>query len=396
MFNKKTIRDLDFRGKTVLLRADYNVPLENGKITDDYRIRKSAETVHNLLKQKAKVVIISHLGRPGGERKEEFSLAPVAERLCDILGVQVEFCPTTIGDGAIQAAKKLRPGGVVLLENLRFHPEEKKNDQGFARQLAELADYFVQDGFGVVHRAHASTDQITRFLPSVAGLLIENEVTTIRKAIEEPKKPLVTVVGGSKISDKIELIDRLLKASDTMVIGGAMANTFLAAHGYEVGESKYDEEELPTAREIMEHAELSKTRLVLPIIDVAVGTEFSEESDRHEVATDEVGPEDLILDIGSKTLVEVKKELETAGTIIWNGPVGVMELEKFKTGTEEIAKLIAKKKLRCIVGGGDTAGFIHQLGLIDQFTHVSTGGGAALELMAGKKLPGVEALMDKH
>ncbi len=301
-----------------------------------------------------------------------------------------------MGDGAIQAAKKLRPGGVVLLENLRFQPGEKKNDQSFARQLAELADYFVQDGFGVVHRAHASTDQVTRFLPSVAGLLVENEVTTIKKAVEEPDKPLLTVVGGSKISDKIDLIDRLLKASDTMVIGGAMANTFLAAHGYEVGKSKYDKEELPTAREIMEHAELSKTRLILPVVDVAVGTEFSEASDRHEVATDEVGTEDLILDIGSKTLDEVKKELEAAGTIIWNGPVGVTELEKFKKGTEEIAKLIASKKLRCIVGGGDTAGFIHQLGLVEQFTHVSTGGGAALELMAGKDLPGVEALMDKH
>ena len=247
-----------------------------------------------------------------------------------------------------------------------------------------------------MHRAHASTDQITRFLPSIAGLLLENEVITIEKAVEEPEKPLVTVVGGAKISDKIELIDRLIKASDTMIIGGAMANTFLAAHGYEIGESKYDEEELPTAREIMEHAELGRTKLVLPVVDVAVGTEFSEESDRHEMATDEVGPEDLIMDIGSKTLEEVKKELEAAGTIIWNGPVGVMELEKFKKGTEEIANLIASKKLHCVVGGGDTAGFIHQLGLVDQFDHVSTGGGAALELMAGKKLPGVEALMDKN
>lgn len=396
MFNKKTVRDLDFHGKTVLLRADYNVPLENGKITDDYRIRKSAETVNYLLEQRAKVVIISHLGRPGGEKKMELSLAPVAERLCDILGVQVEFCPTTVGDGAKQAVKKLRLGEVLLLENLRFHKEEKENNPAFARQLGELADYFVQDGFGVVHRAHASTDQITRFLPSVAGLLLENEVNVITKAVEEPKKPLVTIVGGSKISDKIDLIDRLIKASDTMVIGGAMANTFLAAYGYEIGESKHDEEELPTAREITEHAELSKTKLILPILDVAVGTEFTEESDRHEVATDEVGAEDLIMDIGSKTLDEVKEELVVAGTIIWNGPVGVMELEKFKTGTEEIAKLIADKKLHCVVGGGDTAGFIHQLGLVEQFTHVSTGGGAALELMAGKDLPGVEALMDKH
>ena len=395
MFKKKTIRDLDYTGKTVLVRADYNVPTKDGKVMDDYRINMSVPTIQYLLNQKAKVIIISHLGRPEGKVNLEFSLEPVAQRLGELLGKDIKFCPVATGDGAKQDAKTLKNGEVLVLENLRFYKEEEANDQEFARQLASLADYFVQDGFGVVHRAHASTEAVTKFLPSVAGLLLENEVTTITKAIEEPEKPLVTIVGGAKIADKIALLDRFLKISETMVIGGAMANTFLAACGYEVGVSKYDANETDSARDVMEHAELSKTKLMLPILDVAVGTSFDEESERHDIPTDDVGTEEMILDFGVESLNDVKSTLKTAGTIIWNGPIGVIELEKFKKGTIELANFIAENKLNCIVGGGDTAGFIHKIGMVDKFTHVSTGGGASLELMAGKELPGIEALMNK-
>jgi len=396
MFNKKTVRDLDFTDKTVLLRADYNVPLKDGDVADDYRLLKSVPTIQYLLNQNAKVIVISHLGRPGGEVNKEFTLEPVAERLRELLNREIAFCSTTVGDGAKQAAKKLKPGEVLLLENLRFHKEEKTNDVEFAKQLAELADYFVQDGFGVVHRADASTEAITQFLPSVAGLLLEKEVLTIKKAINEPAKPLVTIVGGAKIVDKIAVLDRFLKVSDTIVVGGAMANTFLAAMGYEIGASLYDAEDTDTARELMEHADLSKTKLVLPIYDVAIGESFDEESERHDISVDDVGKTDMIMDFGEQTIHEVKKVLKEAKTIIWSGPVGVIELEKFKKGSEEIADFIAKRKAVSIIGGGDTAGFIHKIGLIDEFTHVSTGGGASLELMAGNDLPGVEALMDKR
>lgn len=396
MFNKKTVWDVDFTDKTVLVRADFNVPLKDGEILDDYRIHKSVPTIEYLLDQKAKVIIISHLGRPGGEVKKELSLEPVAQRLSELLKKPVTFCSTTVGDGAQQAAKNLKTGEVLVLENLRFHEEEKANDSEFAQQLAQSADYFVQDGFGVVHRAHASTDAITQFLPSVAGLLLENEVTTINKAIDDPQKPLVTMVGGAKISDKIDLLDRFLKASETMIIGGAMANTFLAASGYEVGASKYDPKEMDSSQDVMEHCELGKTKLTLPIYDVAVGTSFDEESERHDIDTDDVGKTDMIMDFGPRTIEDIKTTLKSAGTIIWNGPLGVIELEKFKKGTEDVARYIADEGLTCVVGGGDSAGFIHKLGLVDKFTHVSTGGGASLELMAGRELPGVEALMDKQ
>jgi len=396
MFNKKTVRAVDFTDKTVLVRADYNVPLKDGKVMDDYRISMNVPTIQYLLNRNAKVIIISHLGRPGGEVNKSLSLEPVAQRLSELLDKSVIFCRVTVGDGAKQAAKSLKPGEVLLLENLRFHKGEKADDPAFAKQLAELADYFVQDAFGVVHRAHASTDAITQFLPSVAGLLLEKEVTIIDEAIESPEKPLVTIVGGAKIADKIDLLDRFLKASDTVIIGGAMANTFLVASGYDVGESKYDPDETDSAREIMEHCNLSKTRLVLPIFDVAVGTSFDEQSERHNIATDDVSKTDMIMDFGPQTVEDIKKVLKKSGTIIWNGPLGVIELEKFKWSTEEVANFIADEELTCIVGGGDTAGFIHKLGLVDKFTHVSTGGGASLELMAGRELPGVEALMDKQ
>ncbi len=395
MFNKKTVRDIDFTDKAVLVRADYNVPMSDSKITDDYRIRKNIPTIQYLLNQNAKVIIISHLGRPGPGVSKDLSLEPVAQRLSELLGQEVAFSPTTVGDGAWQATKKLKPAEVLLLENLRFHKEEESNDAEFAKQLAKLADYFVQDGFGVVHRSHASTDAITQFLPAVAGLLLEGEVLAINKAINDPQKPLVTMVGGAKIADKIDLLERFLEASDSMIVGGAMANTFLVAMGYDVGSSKYDPHETDTAKEVIEHCELSQTKLILPTFDVAVGTSFDQSSERHDVATEDVASADIIMDFGPRTIENIKKTLKTAGTIIWNGPLGVVEFEKFKKGTEEVAKFIASQNLNCIIGGGDSAGFIHKLGLVDKFTHVSTGGGASLELMAGRDLPGVEALLDK-
>ncbi len=395
MFDKKTVRDLDFTDKTVLVRADYNVPLKDAEVADDYRLLKSVPTIQYLLNQNAKVVIISHLGRPDGEKNMEFTLEPVAKRLGELLNKSVAFSPATVDDAARQAAGNLKPGDILLLENLRFRKEEKTNDTHFAKQLAELADYFVQDGFGVVHRADASTDAITQFLPSVAGLLLEKEVVTIREAIENPEKPLVAIVGGAKIADKISVLDRFLKVSDTIIVGGAMANTFLAAMGYEIGASLYDAEDVDIAKELIEHADFCKTDLVLPIYDVAIGTSFDEASERHDISVDDVGKEDMIMDFGKQSIHEMKKLLSEAKTIIWSGPIGVVELEKFKFGSEEIAKFIASQNVVSVIGGGDTAGFVHQLGLVDEFTHVSTGGGASLELMAGNDLPGIEALMDK-
>jgi len=396
MFGKKTVRDADFDGKTVLLRTDYNIGIKDGKLEDDYRIRMSLPTIEYLLNQKAKVAVISHMGRPGGQKRPELSLEPAAERLSELLaGAEVAFSPFTVGDGVKQAVKNTKPGGIVVLENLRFYPGEEANDAQFAKELAEPADYFVQDGFGVVHRAHASTVAITAFLPSVAGLLVEKEVTAIKNAVDSPQKPFVAIIGGAKISDKIDLIDRLIKQSDALVIGGSMANTFLKAMGYEIGASKYDADETGQAREIIEHCDLAKTKLVLPLADVGVGQEFSASAERRDVPTESVGPKDIIMDIGPASAAEVIAELKSAKTIVWNGPLGVTEFERFKQSTESVARAIAKNRLNCVVGGGDTAGFIHRLGLVDKFTHVSTGGGASLELMSGKKLPGVEALLDK-
>ncbi|HEX9594545.1 MAG TPA: phosphoglycerate kinase [Candidatus Saccharimonadales bacterium] len=394
-FRKKTIRDVELNGRTILLRADYNVPVEGGQITDDYRLKKSLPTLEYLRRQNCKIIVCSHLGRPEGQVNPEFSLEPVAKRLGELLGIEVKFVPESVGDQALQAVKTMQTADVLLLENLRFHAEEEANDREFAKLLAEPGEYFVQDGFGVVHRAHASTDAITEFLPSVAGLLLENEVQHLSVAVDNPLRPLVTIIGGAKIADKIELINRFLTQANTIIVGGAMANTFLAAQGYKVGKSLYDKDGMDEAKNILKQAERAGVELVLPMEEVAVATEVSESAERRDVMLDQVGDNDIILDFGKQAAERVVSLVEHAGTVIWNGPLGMTELKQFAYSSEKLADFIAEKHINCVVGGGDTSGFIASRGLSENFTHVSTGGGASLEFLSGKKLPGIEALLDK-
>lgn len=395
MFNKRTIRDVDLRGRTILLRVDYNVPLKDGAVTDDYRIKKSLPTVNFLRDQGCKLIIVSHLGRPDGKPNPEFSLRPVAEALSKVVGAPVAFAADCVGDQAVQAAKALEPGGLLLLENLRYHAEEEANDREFARQLAVPAEYFVQDAFGNAHRKHASMVAVTEFLPSLAGFLLEEEVRQLSVAIENPVRPLVAIIGGAKISDKIPLITRLLTRADTVVIGGAMANTFLKAQGREVGKSLVDEEGLDEARDVISQAAKAGVELILPDRDLAVADHIGEDAQRREVVVDQVGAEDIILDFGEASTDHLLNTLERTGTVIWNGPLGMTELKAFAAASERLANFIAEQKVNCVVGGGDTAGFIEGLNLVDKFTHVSTGGGASLELLSGRELPAISALMDK-
>jgi phosphoglycerate kinase len=427
MFTKQTIRDVELEGKTVLLRADYNVPLEDGKITDDYRLEQSLPTVRYLLEKGAKLIICSHLGRPSGPDDVANSLFPVAKRLKELLGKDVEFVPDCIGERAEKAAKNLHSGQILLLENLRFHPEEEKNDEAFAKQLASLANVFVQDGFGVVHRAHASTDAITRYLPSVAGLLLEKEVDTITSVMLQPERPLMAIIGGAKIADKIDILHRFLEIADFVAIGGAMANTFLAAGGMEVGESLYDKDELPVAKDIMKkaEAEAKKRRFIFAIprdgvvahkIDKAAPTRIVDWSahviadienypKRVPAAASRIHAHESILDIGPFSGSFIAGGIQLANTVVWNGTMGVTETEglqgpvgPYSHGTDLVIEGLLGDfghKPFTVVGGGDTVGYVANRGLISAFGHVSTGGGASLELMAGRKLPGVEALQDK-
>ena len=404
-FFKKTIRDIPLTGKTVLVRADYNVPLTpDGKISDDLRIRASLPTLTYLLDHGCKVVIMSHLGRPEGTRNMKYSLGPVAERLATLLGREVRLADDCKGDRAYQVAKKATPGVVVLFENLRFHAEEEANDENFAKAIAKAsgATYLVQDGFGVVHRAHASTEAITHFLPSVAGLLLEKEYTMLTRSVESPARPLVAILGGAKVSDKITIIERFVDKADTLLIGGAMANTFLEYRGKAVGASKYE----PNQHEVLDQiyaaarakvGEGAVDDFLLIPSDVAVARHIDEDEPRRIVSVDAIGPDDIALDIGDNTIDRYVKVLERAGTVIWNGPVGYSELDNFAHGSARIALALASRpNVTSIVGGGDTADFVLKWDGHGgaSFTHVSTGGGAGLELMSGKKLPGVEALLD--
>lgn len=427
MFTKKTIKDVDLQGKTVLLRADYNVPVEDGKITDDYRLQQSLPTLNYLLEQNVKLIICSHLGRPSGPGDTANSLFPVAKRLKQLLKRDVEFAPDCVGERAEKAAKGLKPGQVLLLENLRFHPEEEKNDPEFAKQLASLADVFVQDGFGVVHRAHASTDAITKYLPSVAGLLLEKEVDTITNVMEKPERPLVAIVGGAKIADKIDLLHRFIEIADFVAVGGAMANTFLVAEGIDVARSLYDKADLSVARDIMRkaRAEAKKRRFVFAIphdgvvahkIDRMAPTRIVDWS-AHVIADIENYPhrpparashilwQEMVLDIGPFSGSFIAGGIQLANTVVWNGTMGVTEtpglqgpIGPYSHGTELVVEALLGQfghKPFTVVGGGDTVGYLENRGLVSSFGHVSTGGGASLELMAGRKLPGVEALEDK-
>lgn len=403
-FHKRTIRDVPLEGKTVLVRADYNVPLkEDGTIHDDFRIRASLPTIKRLLKDGCKVVIIAHLGRPEG-RDHSLSLEPAALRLAQLLGEPVRFVDRTIGDKVRMAVKRAPSRGVIVLENLRFHPEEEANDESFARALAQDtgARYFVQDGFGVVHRDHASTAAITHFLPSVAGLLLEKEYVSIVGAMKHPERPLVAVMGGAKVSDKIQVVDELVDKADKLLIGGAMANTFLAARGLTVGASKHEKDQAETIRAIYDavDAKAGKSHedefMELPV-DAVVATSVDDPANNRTVAISDVAADDMILDIGEATAKRFAKAIASAGTVIWNGTMGYAELAVFARGSAAVAEAMAgRRDAETIIGGGDTADFaIHwdkKKG--DSFSHVSTGGGASLELMAGEKLPGIEHLLD--
>lgn len=405
-FFKETIRDVDLRGRTVLVRVDYNVPLTSeGDVSDDLRIRASLPTLQYLLDQNCKIVVMSHLGRPHG-RQKKYSLAPVAAHLADLLGRPVRFIDDCVGDKVRQMVRYGRRGSITLLENLRYYAEEEADDLTFARSIAKAtgAEYFVQDGFGVVHRKHASTHAITMFIPGVAGLLLEKEYMTIVQVVKRPHHPLVAIFGGAKVSDKIGLIHRLMKKADTVLIGGAMANTFLDYKGYDIGSSKAEIDQKPVLDEIYKEASqkvgASKVDdfLRLPI-DVAVAREPRSNSVRREVELDGVRQDEKILDIGTQTIENFADVISRAKTVIWNGPLGYAEAEPFSIGSARIAMAIAQnQKATSIVGGGDTADFVLKWDGHDgaSFTHVSTGGGASMELMAGKKLPGVESLLDAY
>ncbi len=404
-FFKKTIRDVPIAGKTVLVRADYNVPLhKDGTISDDLRIRASLPTLTYLLERGCKLIIMSHLGRPDGKPDQQYTLKPVAKRLSELLRREVRFSDDCIGDRAYQTAKTAPKDVVVLLENLRFHSEEEANDEVFARELAKVscAVYFVQDGFGVVHRAHASTDAITHYLPSVAGLLLEKEYTMLTESLEHPARPLVAIMGGAKVSDKIAVIERFVDKADQVLIGGAMANTFLAYKGVSVGKSMHESNQNEVLDRIYAAA-AKKTqgpaeKLIHTPIDVAVAKQIDPAEARRIVMVDDIAPDDIALDIGDKTIDQYVSIIERAGTVIWNGPVGYSELANFAHGSARIALALATHpSVLSIVGGGDTADFVLKWDGNggSSFSHVSTGGGAGLELMAGEKLPGVEALLDE-
>lgn len=402
--HKRTIRDVPLEGTTVLLRADYNVPLkQDGTIHDDFRIRASLPTIKRLLKDGCKVVVIAHLGRPEG-RDSKLSLEPAALRLAQLLGEPVRFVDQTIGHKVKMAVKRAPKRGVIVLENLRFHAEEEANDESFARALAQDtgARYFVQDGFGVVHRDHASTAAITQFLPSVAGLLLEKEYVSIVGAMKHPKRPFVAVMGGAKVSDKIQVVDELVDKADTLLIGGAMANTFLAARGINVGASRHEDDQAETVRAIYQAVDRKVGRsgeqefIQLPT-DAIVATSVEDATNSRTVDVAKLSDTDMMLDIGPKTAERYARAIAKAGTVIWNGTLGYAELAVFAQGSAAVAEaMAARRDAETIIGGGDTADFaIHwdkKKG--DSFSHVSTGGGASLELMAGEKLPGIEHLLD--
>lgn len=405
-FFKQTVRDLPLiRGDhaRVLVRVDYNVPLKNGKVSDDLRIRASLPTLEYLLERGCSLVLISHLGRPDGERKLEYSLEPVAKYLSKLLNKDVTFVDDIVGDLAYQTVKKSKNGDIIMLQNLRFDPGEEANDAKFAKGIARVAraDYFVQDGFAVVHRAHASTDAITDEIPSVAGFLLEREYTTISDAMEAPKRPFVAVLGGAKVSDKIQVVERFVRLADTVLIGGAMANTFLKYKGVSVGKSKVEDDQQATLDGIYKAAQAKAgdkvDDYVVTPVDVAVAQEFSDKAPREIRKIGEVKDDDIALDIGDETIERFCKVLEGAGTVIWNGPLGMSEFSNFAHGSARVALTLATHpKVTSIVGGGDTADFVLKWDVKKggSFTHVSTGGGAGLDLMAGKKLPGVECLLD--
>ena len=393
--NKKTIRDIDLKGKKVFVRCDFNVPMdENQNITDNTRIVAALPTIKYLLEQNCKIILASHLGRPKGEFKPEFSLKPVAVELSKLLGKEVIMAKDVIGEDATTKAANLKEGEIMLLENVRFHREETDNDPEFAKKLASMAEIYVNDAFGAAHRAHASTAGIANYLPAVAGFLIEKELTVLGNAINNPERPLVAILGGAKVSDKIGVIDSLLDKVDTLMIGGGMAYTFFKAQGYGVGNSLCEEDKIDLALGAMEKAKNKGVKLLLPV-DTKVGKEFKPDTESKTVPWTEIPDGWEGFDIGEKTIEMFKEELKNAKTVIWNGPLGLFEFDQFAIGTNEIAKTLANLDATTIIGGGDSAAAVEKAGLADKMTHISTGGGASLEFLEGKKLPGIECLQDK-
>ena len=393
--SKKTVRDIDLKDKKVLVRCDFNVPMdENRNITDNRRIVAALPTIKYLLEQNCKIVLCSHLGRPKGEFKKEFSLEPVAKELSELLGKEVIMAKDVIGEDAENKAKNLKNGEILLLENVRFHREETDNDPEFAKKLASFGEIFVNDAFGTAHRAHASTEGVTKYLPAVSGFLIEKELKFLGEALENPERPFVAILGGSKVSDKIGVIENLLEKVDTLIIGGGMAYTFFKAQGYSVGESLCEEDKCDLALELMEKAKEKNVKFLLPI-DNKVGKEFKPDTESKTVKSTEIPDGWEGLDIGEETIKLYKEELKNAKTIVWNGPLGVFEFDQFAVGTNEIAKALGDIDAIKIIGGGDSAAAVEKAGLAEKMTHISTGGGASLEFLEGKKLPGIEALLDK-
>ena len=389
--NKKTVREIDLQGKRVFLRVDFNVPMQDGKVTDDKRIKAALPTIKYVLDQGASLLLASHLGRPKGGPDPEFSLRPAAEVLSSLLGIPVKMAPDCVGPEVEVMAKDLKPGEVMMLENTRFHPGEEKNDLELAKQMASLADVFVNDAFGSAHRAHASTEGIARFLPAVAGFLMEQELEYLGRAVSNPERPYIAILGGAKISDKITVVENLLANCDKLIIGGGMANTFLAAKGLNMQDSLVEGGSIETAKDILENA---GDKLLLPV-DAIIADKFDAEANTQITEVDKIPAGWRMLDVGPKSLELYKQALAGAKLIVWNGPVGVFEMPKFAEGTFALAKMLAESGATTVIGGGDSASAVKKAGVAKQMTHVSTGGGASLEYLEGKELPGVAALMDK-
>ena len=392
--NKKTVEDINVSGKKVLVRCDFNVPLKDGEITSDKRIVASLPTIKYLIDHNAKVILCSHLGRPKGEFKPEFSLAPVAKRLSELLGKEVKMAKDVVGESAQALAAELKDGDVMLLENVRFHAEETKNDPEFSKALASLADIYVNDAFGSAHRAHSSTTGVADYLPAVCGYLIQKEIEFMGGALENPKRPLVAILGGAKVSDKIGVINNLLDKVDTLIVGGGMAYTFFVAKGYHVGTSLVEEDKVELAKDMMNKAAEKGVKFLLPI-DNVVGKEFDADTEYQTINSDEFPAGWMGLDIGPKTRELFADAVKGSGTVIWNGPMGVSEWDHFANGTIAVATAVAERGAISIIGGGDSAAAVQKLGFADKMSHISTGGGASLEYLEGKVLPGIACIQDK-
>ena len=395
--NKKTVKDIDVNGKKVLVRCDFNVPIdsETGKITDNRRIRAALPTIQYLLDHNAKVILCSHLGRPKGEFNLKYSLKPVAEELSKLLNKDVKLAKDVIGENAKELTANMKEGDIVLLENVRFHKEEEQNDPEYSKALASMAEIYVNDAFGTAHRAHSSTTGVADYLPAVSGFLIEKELEFLGGALENPAHPFVAILGGAKVSDKIGVIENLLDKVDTLIIGGGMAYTFYKAQGHHIGTSICEEDKLDLAKSILEKAQEKGVKLLLPV-DNHVSSEYSNNGEEKMVNSTEIPDGFMGLDIGPKTIEKFEEAVKDAKTVVWNGPLGVCEFDKFATGTKAVATMLSKIDAITIIGGGDSAAAIEKLGLADKMTHISTGGGASLEFLEGKTLPGIACLQDKE